>query len=271
MTQVQPLRSRIRDDDLFARRIKGLALDANGRPIRILEAGCGLGRVPDLDDIERHVTGIDYDHPLLRARTENRRDLDTWMLGDLRTVPLPQRSFDVIHSSWLLHRASNVELILDRIVAALRPGGLFLLKIPDRESAYGFCMRALPMWARILYWRWTGHGGRHGKNAGRHDIAPAHGPLPVVYEFVVSHPGIQRYCLMRGLVIVEEYALPPALGRFGRLARPVDWVLRAIALISGGRLTADHSDLVFVIRKPENRFARLVPGPFDAGSYRHSA
>ncbi|MQA84744.1 MAG: methyltransferase domain-containing protein [Streptosporangiales bacterium] len=244
---------------MFARRIKSLAHDANGRQIRILEAGCGVGQVPNLDDVDSHITGIDYDHPVLRARTEERSDLDLWMLGDLRTLPLPQRSFDVVHSSWLLQRAGNVELVLDRILAALQPGGLFLLKIPDRESAYGFCVRILPMWVRTLYWRWLGPAGSENE------------PLPVVYELVVSHAGIQRYCLMRGLVVMEEYASAPSLKRFGRLARPMRWVLRAVEALSGGRLSADRSDLVFVIRKPENRFARLVPGPFDAGSYRHPA
>lgn len=261
MTQVQPIRSQVSDDDLFIRRIADFAADTDGRQIRILEAGCGLGEMPALDGIDCHVTGVDYEHPVLRARTERRRDLDVWMLGDLRTLPLPHRSFDVVHSSRLLQRVRNAELVLDRVVAALRPGGLFLLRTTDRDSAYGFCVRLLPMWARTLYWRWAVRR-RDGQRRPL-AVSPSYPPLPVAYEPLASHSGIQRYCLMRGLVVMEEYAEDHSLERFGRLARAAAWVLRAVAVLSRGRLSSDRSALVFVIRKPENRFARVLPGPYD--------
>lgn len=257
----------MRDDDLFVRRITDVAAGDDGKQIRILEAGCGLGQLPRLDGIDCHITGIDYDHPVLRAHTERRRDLDLSMLGDLRSLPLPQRSFDVIYSSWLLQRVRNVELVLDRVVATLRPGGLLLLRTTDRESAYGFCARMLPGWARALYWRWAARRlhSSHDHDARAGSTPPSKGSLPVVYEPVVSHSGIQRYCLMRGLIVMEEYAEDYSLERFGRLVRPATWALRAIAALSRGRLHADRSALIFVIRKPENRFARLVPGPYDTG------
>lgn len=257
----------MRDEDLFVRRITDFGAGNDGKQIRILEAGCGLGQLPRLDGIDCHITGIDYDHPVLRARTERRRDLDLSMLGDLRTLPLPQRSFDVIYSSWLLQRVRNVELVLDRVVATLRPGGLLLLRTTDRESAYGFCARMLPRWARTIYWRWITRRERDGEDHdGRSGFTlPSYSSLPVVYEPVVSHSGIQRYCLMRGLIVMEEYAEDYSLERFGRLVRPATWALRAVAALSRGRLCADRSALIFVIRKPENRFARLLPGPHDTG------
>lgn len=248
----------MRDEDLFARRITGLAADTDSKQIRVLEVGCGLEQPLHFGEVDCHITGIDYEHPVLRARTEQRRDLDLWMLGDLRTLPLPQRSFDVLHSSWLLQRAQSAELVLDRVLGALRPGGLFLLRITDRESAYGFCARLLPGWARKLQWRWR---------TRRQDRSSApYAPLPVVYEPVVSHSGIQRYCLMRGLVVTEEYAEDHSLDGLGWLARPARWTLRLVAVMSRGRLSADRSALVFVIRKPENRFARVLPGRHDAAS-----
>jgi hypothetical protein len=35
-------------------------------------------------------------------------------------------------------------------------------------------------------------------------------------------------------------------------------VLRLMARLSGGRLTAAHEELLYVLRKPENRFARVL-------------
>lgn len=267
MTQIQRLRSQVCDDDLFLRRITDFAAASDGKQIRILDAGCGLGRLPKLDGVDCHVTGVDYDHPLLRERTERRDDLDLSMFGDLRTLPLPQRSFDVIYSSWLLQRVRNVELVLDRMIATLCPGGMILLRITDRESAYGFCARVSPRWAHTLYWRWITQQADPG-DGDTPDAAPT-GPyssLPVVYEPLVSHPGIHRYCLTRGLIVTEEYCEEYSLERFGRLVRPATWTLRGIAAMSRGRLYGDRSTLLFVIRKPENRFARVVPGRFGADS-----
>ena len=73
-------------------------------------------------------------------------------VGDLRTVPMPPRSFDVVHCALLLHHISHVELVLDRFTAALRPGGLLLLRIRDRDCAAGLLDRLLPQWARRLVW-----------------------------------------------------------------------------------------------------------------------
>jgi hypothetical protein len=35
---------------------------------------------------------------------------------------------------------------------------------------------------------------------------------------------------------------------------------RALARLSGNRLTAAHEEVLFVMRKPENRFARILAG-----------
>jgi hypothetical protein len=41
-----------------------------------------------------------------------------------------------------------VELVLDRFIAALRPGGFLLLRIRDRDCALGLLDRRLPRPAR---------------------------------------------------------------------------------------------------------------------------
>ncbi|MCG5216867.1 class I SAM-dependent methyltransferase [Streptosporangium sp. KLBMP 9127] len=240
------MRSVVDRDDLFCRRVRDQWSEQLGRRLDILVAGCGGGGAPPrLPEVERKVTGVDEDLPVLRAVTEHRRDLDTWALGDLRAVPVPPRSFDVVQLEFLLERIEHAELVLDRVLTGLRPGGLLLVRLRDRDSAYGYLDRALPSWLRRLLWR-------------RFAPAGAHGVLPAIYEPVASREGMQSFCLTRGLRITDEFTTvggPALRGRLRALAR---YACELVERLSGGRLTADHDEVTFVIRKPQNHFARLL-------------
>ena len=163
---------------------------------------------------------------------------------DMRTVPMPPRSFDIVHCALLLDRISHVELVLDRFTAALRPGGLLLLHIRDRDCAVALIDRWLPRWARRLLWA---------------RLAPGRpGPFPAVYAKAGSDRGIRAYLQMRGLIITQretERTLPDGPDR---LARIVWQACHLIAWLTRGRLTDAHDEVLYVIRKPEDRFARVV-------------
>ena len=70
-----------------------------------------------------------------------RTDLSETIVGDLRTVALPAASYDVAFSTFVLEHVTGAEQVLDRMVAAIRPGGLLLVRIPDRDSVFGFITR----------------------------------------------------------------------------------------------------------------------------------
>lgn len=236
----------VSDGDLICERVRQYASERALQRLNILLAGCGWGRGPDLGsldlkNVEQHVTGVDVDTPGLRARTERRSDLDAWHLGDLRTVPLPPRAYDVVYAPYLIERLSHAELVLDRIIAALKPGGLLLIEFRDRDTAFGFVDRMIP----ASLWRLL---------RGDSDTAPP----PAVYDKVASYKGMQWYCGMRGLVIAEEHTTRTATPRYGRWGGLVGVLSRLVAWVSRGRLTADHSEVSLVVRKPENRFARVV-------------
>jgi SAM-dependent methyltransferase len=233
------------DGDPFAQRVREYSYHRPLQRIQVLEAGCGWGRGLDLGDVERHVTGVDLDEPALRAHTLARSDLDAWHLGDLRTVPLPPREYDVVHAPFLIERIPQAELVLDRFVAALKPGGLLLVRLRDRATAFGFIDRMLPGWLR----------DRIGAPVDR--IAGELPPTPV-YEPVASRKGMRWYCVMRGLMVAEEYVSTDTVAAFGRWTGLIGWLGRIVAALSGHRLTADHSEVTLVIRKPENRFARVI-------------
>jgi hypothetical protein len=205
--------------------------------LSILDAGCGwAGEIELHDSVECVITGVDDDLPALRAHTRSRRDLDGWQLGDLRTVPMPPRVYDVVRAFHLIERIHHAELVLDRFVAALRPGGLMVVRFRDRGTAFGYLDRRLPHWLRHLLWR--------------SEQAP-----PAAYDRVVSLEGMRWYCMMRGLVIAEEHTSRDTMTGFGRL---MGAVFRTLSLATHDRLTSAYSEVTLVVRKPENRFARII-------------
>lgn len=247
--------SPVNDGELFSERARQYARD---RPLldrlHILEAGCGWGRGLDYGDCEHRVTGVDLDQPGLRAHTRRRADLGGWHLGDLRTVPMPPRTYDVVYAPYVLERIPHAELVLDRLVASLKPGGLLLVRVRDRDTAFGFLDRTLPPWLRDLMWR----SARHG--AGSTADGTLQEPLPAatVYDRVASRQGMRWYCVMRGLVIAEEYATRHSITALGTGSGLLDTLCRSLSTATRGRLTATHSEVAFVIRKPENRYARVI-------------
>ena len=199
-----------------------------GRPVSLLQAGhgaplseLGIGTGQDVSS----VTAVDTDL-------------------DLRTVPIPPRAFDVVYCANLLERIEHVELVLDRLISALRPGGLLLICTHDRQTAYAFLDRILPAFARKALWKRLRPG--------------LPGPFPAIYEKMLTERGIASYTMMRGLVISQrsaQHSLPTAPRRISSSVRIT------CAVISGltrGRFGNAHDELLYVIRKPQDRFARVV-------------
>lgn len=235
--------------DFFARHTSAYAAGRAGQPITILHAGCatasdlGTGQLR-AGGADVSVSLVDDDQPVTRAAVAANAGLSQAVLGDLRTVPFPPRAFDIIQCSSLLERMRNAELVLDRLIATVKPGGLMLLRFCDRDSAAGFLERVLPTAVRRAVWR------------RRRPGQP--GPHPAVFEPLVSERGLQAYALLRGLVIAERLALGGMAG--GLPAGPFFYLAaqRFVAWLSRGRLTAAHEELCYVLRKPENRFARIL-------------
>ncbi len=84
------------------------------------------------------------------------------------------------------------------------------------------------------------------------------GPFRPVYEKAVCDEGIASYALLRGLVIATrgtELTAPiirPGYHRRCESSAPPS------PGSPGGRLTDSHDELLYVIRKPMDRFARVV-------------
>jgi len=244
-------RTRRATDRFFAEPLRDYALQCLGQPVSLLQAGClaplrelGIGELAE-GGFEISVTAVDADHPLAKkVLRETGSAYDDVITGDLRTVPIPLRKYDIVYCSQLLERVEHVELVLDRLVGALKPGGLLLLRTGDRRSAAGLLDRLLPRPARSVIW------------SRLHPGIP--GPFPAVYEKAVCDQGIASYTLMRGLVIAArgtELTLPrqpAAISSSVRITRA------AISRLTRGHFDNGHDELLYVIRKPQDRFARVV-------------
>jgi SAM-dependent methyltransferase len=226
--------------EMFAAHIRELAT-RRARQIRILEAGCGRRWTLDIEEVDYHLTGIEIDERALRARVRA-GDLTDWVLGDLRTVEIPSPAYDVVFCSYVLEHVHGAEEVLTRLVDAMAPGGLLLLRVPDRDSVFGFITRVTPFRLHVLYKR------RIAKHP--HAGEPGHDPYPTVYDRIVSTSGIHRFCAERGLIIREEMRSPVELSQFGRARALVRAGMRAIQAASLGKLSANHGPVAWVIEKP---------------------
>jgi hypothetical protein len=236
--------------DVFTRFAVDYAAEHTDRPITLIQAGCATAG-PELDLAalqavapELVISRVDEDGPVVQATVSGRSELGAATLAELRSIALAPRSCDLVQCSMLLHRVGHAELILERFVAALRPGGLLLLRTADRETAAGFLDRKLPEFARAIAWG----AARPGEP----------GPFPACYEAIASARGVEAFVVRHGLAIAHRQRCRADLGQRGRSAG-IPATQRLVTWLSRGRLVSSHDELIYVIRKPEDRFARVLP------------
>src|SRR6201999_1865116 len=235
--------------ELFAQPVQDYLYQALGRPLSVLRGGgrtpiggLGLERLRD-SGYQIILTMVDQDPALNRAILADpaiRLMPGPVLLGDLRSVALPPRSFDVVYSAFLLEHIPNAALVLDRFVTALRPGGLLLLRVQDRDCAAALLDRKPPEPLRRALW------------ARLHPGEP--GPFPAVYEPLTSAHGLQAYAAAHGLVIARREAGRSVPVAPTRLSAAVQIARRLVAGLTRDRCTDAHDELLYVIRKPEDRF-----------------
>ena len=241
----------VKTKGFFAEPLHDYTVRRPGGPVAVLQAGClaplrelGIDELAE-GGFEISVTAVDADHPLAKRALEDvRTGYDDVIVGDLRTVPIARRAYDIVYCAGLLERVEHVELVLDRLVSALKPGGLLLIRARDRYTAAALLDRLLPRPARKALWSRLRPG--------------TPGPFPAVYEKAVCDAGIASYTLMRGLVIAArgtELTLP---SQPVRLSSSMRVTYGAISRLTGGRFGDSHDELLYVIRRPQDQFARVV-------------
>ena len=150
------------NDRLIERWIKQKAVP--GRPLDILEAGCGQAWWLDLRPVPYVLCGVDVDRKALEIRKFEKGDLHEIIEGDLRTVNLAPERFDVIYCSFVLEHVDEADVVLENFARWLKPGGLLIVRVPDPHSVRGFVTRITPHWfhsnTRFWYRNDLGDGKR---------------------------------------------------------------------------------------------------------------
>lgn len=69
---------------------------------------------------------------------------------DLTRDPLPAAQFDLVHTRWLLHHLPDLDGTVDRLLAALKPGGLLLVEEPDFYPVHAVHAGSPPLYAQFM-------------------------------------------------------------------------------------------------------------------------
>lgn len=235
MTRLKMFASYEEEFALLEKHIK--ALSDGKSELAILEAGCGRRWPLKLEGVRYRLTGVDLDEKALRSR----RDLDEAIVGDLRSLDLGDRQFDVIYNSFVLEHVRNAERVLENFARWLKPDGLLIIKLPDRDTAFGFVTKITPFWFHVAYHKYI----LRRWNAGR----PGFGPYPTYYDRVVSRGGLATFCSAHQLRINDEYGscdycIEKTAGTRLALIAAV-----LVSLLSMGRLPWRHNNLTYVLTK----------------------
>lgn len=135
----------------------GELLGLTGKPVDLLDCGCGTGffsrqyaRLPGVS-----VTGIDLDEPLLNAARELSRQeghLIQFERGGITDLPFQDGSFDTVTSDILLEIFPDKLLPFSEMVRACKPGGRVLCIEPNYRSTVYYDPRLSPednqLWCR---------------------------------------------------------------------------------------------------------------------------
>jgi SAM-dependent methyltransferase len=241
MKKIKLLKSWTEGSRLLEKHIKQKAAD--GVPLHILEAGCGQNWPLDLKDIQFTLTGNDIDRDMLLIRKAKHNDLDEMLVGDLRFLDLEKHRYDVIYNSYVLEHIDGAAGVLENFCNWLKPGGLLILRIPDRNSVRGFVARNTPFWFHVFYVKHV-LGFQDAGTTG-------HGPFRAFYDPIISRAGIHQFCRTNRFIIKEEYGHGSHLESKSLRDILIFLFVRAISLLSLGKLAWAHTDITYVLEKEQ--------------------
>jgi 2-polyprenyl-3-methyl-5-hydroxy-6-metoxy-1,4-benzoquinol methylase len=111
----------------------------------ILEAGGGSLSHIDIP-ASAQVTVIDISPEQL----QNHQTAHTKILGDLHTAEMGTSAFDAAVIWNVIEHLEHPTLVLDKLRAALRPGGIIVIAAPHPESLQAIVTRCTPYWFHVF-------------------------------------------------------------------------------------------------------------------------
>ena len=152
--QVYPQYDANWDDLLFRQRI-----EAHLRPeFEILDVGAGAGIVPQMNfhGCVARVCGVDLD-----PRVVDNPFLDEGVVATAEELPFEDQRFDLVFSDNVLEHLADPLSVFREVHRVLKPGGLLLVKTPNRHHYVATIAR----WTPLAFHRWmTRLRGRAGED-----------------------------------------------------------------------------------------------------------
>jgi 2-polyprenyl-3-methyl-5-hydroxy-6-metoxy-1,4-benzoquinol methylase len=99
---------------------------------KILEVGCGMGRLSGRLRKFGHVTAVDLGVKILETAKQRYPDID-FRSGNVHTLDLPVNSFDVVVTLETLSHVPDQPAFLHRLAELLKPGGLLLITTQNKS------------------------------------------------------------------------------------------------------------------------------------------
>jgi ubiquinone/menaquinone biosynthesis C-methylase UbiE len=122
-------------DPASRRRLLATGLQAGWR---CLEVGPGAGSIMiwmgDMVGATGQVVAVDLDPKFLGELGQSNMEI---VRADIRTAPLAEQSFDLVHARYVLIHISDYEIALNRMLDCLKPGGWLVLEEPDFSASRG--------------------------------------------------------------------------------------------------------------------------------------
>jgi ubiquinone/menaquinone biosynthesis C-methylase UbiE len=156
---LQYVRERERQFSFLAQ--KSIAIEfLGGVRGRLLEAGCGPGiMMPELAAMGFDAHGIDISREMIRRARQRMKGHPlekrcSFAVGDVEGLELPDAGYDAVLCMGVLEYLPRHSSALAEISRVLKPGGVAVIALPNRRSAYhltraGYgALRALERWLR---------------------------------------------------------------------------------------------------------------------------
>jgi ubiquinone/menaquinone biosynthesis C-methylase UbiE len=132
--------SKAHADQEVLERVRQLCGDLDGRAV--LDVATGTGHTAlKLAPLARRVVGFDLTRRMLSLAEDTARQRGvgncSWVLGDVSSLPFPDRSFDVVCSRRAPHHFPDLSAALKEMVRVLKDGGIMVIddrSVPDDEE-----------------------------------------------------------------------------------------------------------------------------------------
>lgn len=119
--------------------------------------------------------------------------IDHAVLADIGAEEVPEESVDGVVSIFALEHIVTPDVVLGRLVRALRRGGVLVVAVPDVNSPKAFVTRHTPQGFHEWFYRWV--LGRRGTGAGT--------PFPTVLDAVIAPDRLDRLMAALGMTKVH--------------------------------------------------------------------